>query len=157
MSKKQPPYKIYCPERYTEIENYEQAKADNFDGWICHHRLGEHCFTRKELIEYGLYNDRTPGELKFVTESEHKSLHKKGSRMSDEQKSKLSASHKGKKPWNMGISCPEDTRCKISNTLKGRPLSEETRRKMSESRRGRAGPTKGMKWKLVGGKRIYYK
>lgn len=31
----------YCPEHYQEIENYELAKADDFKGWICHHRNGE--------------------------------------------------------------------------------------------------------------------
>lgn len=68
-------YKDYCPERYTEIENYELAKADNFKGWQCHHRLGEHCFTREELVEYGLYFDRTPSELIFLTKEEHSRLH----------------------------------------------------------------------------------
>lgn len=30
----------YCPEHYMEIENYDLALADNFEGWICHHRNG---------------------------------------------------------------------------------------------------------------------
>lgn len=68
-------YKDYCPERYTEIENYELAKADNFKGWECHHRLGEHCFTTEELMKYGLYFDRTPAELIFLTTGDHSIIH----------------------------------------------------------------------------------
>lgn len=31
-------YRHYCNE-YENIENYEKAKADNFEGWCIHHRL----------------------------------------------------------------------------------------------------------------------
>lgn len=65
----------YCPDRYTEIENYKLALKDNFKGWHCHHRLGEHCFTRDELIKFDLYYNRTPEELIFVTREEHSRLH----------------------------------------------------------------------------------
>ena len=68
-------YKDYCPERYTEIENYELAKADNFKGWECHHRLGEHCFSREELIKFDLYLNRTPAELIFLTTGDHSKIH----------------------------------------------------------------------------------
>ena len=50
-------------------------RADNFKGWHCHHRLGEHCFTRDELIKFDLYYNRTPEELIFVTLEEHSRLH----------------------------------------------------------------------------------
>ena len=31
-------FERYCKD-YENIENYEKAKADNFVGWDCHHRL----------------------------------------------------------------------------------------------------------------------
>lgn len=34
-------YKRYC-KNYQDIENYEKAKADNFKGWVPHHRLETH-------------------------------------------------------------------------------------------------------------------
>ena len=56
----------YCPNRYTEIENYELAKEYNFKGWCCHHKLGEHCFTKEELIKFDLYYNSSPHELIFL-------------------------------------------------------------------------------------------
>lgn len=32
----------YCCEDISRIENYELAKKDNFKGWACHHRLETH-------------------------------------------------------------------------------------------------------------------
>ena len=32
----------YCCEDISRIENYELAKKDDFKGWVCHHRLETH-------------------------------------------------------------------------------------------------------------------
>jgi hypothetical protein len=79
--------------RCNEIENYDAALKDNFVDWVCHHKLGEHCFTRKELIAKGLYFNRTPGELIFVKREDHAHLHLKYKW----------ANCKGRKPWNHGM------------------------------------------------------
>lgn len=65
---------------YEHIENYELAKADKFKGWHCHHRLELHPdgsirFTRKSLIELGLYINRPANELIFLRADEHRKLH----------------------------------------------------------------------------------
>ena len=72
----------FCiPEEIEQIENYELAKKDNFDGWDIHHRLecvetgGEVNRTAKELQDLGLYYNRPASELIFLTKSEHTSLH----------------------------------------------------------------------------------
>ena len=62
------------------IENYELAKADNFKGWDCHHRLELHPdgslrFTRQSLKDLNLYLNRPARELIFLTHSEHAKLH----------------------------------------------------------------------------------
>lgn len=69
---------------FTQIENYLFAKADNFKGWIIHHRLETHTsdgvcrlisLTREELSALGMYRDRLPEELIWLKESEHRKLH----------------------------------------------------------------------------------
>ena len=68
-------FEPYCLE-FSKIENYEKAKAEDFKGWHCHHRL-EKEHTRKELIELGLYFNRPAEELIFLTNREHIALHNK--------------------------------------------------------------------------------
>lgn len=59
-------HKDFCPEHYMEIRNYELAKADNFVGWVCHHRNGEE-FDKDWLIANNLYFNRTdPFEFIFL-------------------------------------------------------------------------------------------
>ncbi len=43
----------------------------------------------------------------------------------------------GRKPWNKGKHLSEETRRRMSEGMKGRKHSEETRRKMSEAQMGR--------------------
>ncbi len=68
----------------TQIENYLSAQADNFKGWVVHHRFETHTsdgvrrligLTREELIAFGMYRDRPPEELIWMKASEHMNLH----------------------------------------------------------------------------------
>lgn len=74
-------YLAFCiSSEYEQIENYELAKADNFKGWDCHHRLELHPdgslrFTRQSLKDLNLYLNRPARELIFLTHSEHAKLH----------------------------------------------------------------------------------
>lgn len=138
------------------IENYDKAIADTTQTWYCHHRLETHnsdgerrpvSFTHEELITLGMYYDRPPEELIFLTRSEHRSLHSKG-----------------KEPWNKGKTCmpysgkprSEETKAKISASSKGKHNSEEAKKKMSKAHKGKPSNTKGKHWKLIDGKRVYY-
>ena len=77
----------YCiPEQIEQIENYEFAKKDNFDGWNIHHRLETHNsdgekrlvnISKTELIALDMYYNRPANELIFLTKSEHIKLHRK--------------------------------------------------------------------------------
>lgn len=96
-------HKLFCPEYYEEIENYELAKADNFEGWVCHHRNGEQ-FSRDWLVKNNMYyNRKDPHEFKFVTTKEHRRIHAKSyasygfknKKHSNETKSKQSISAMG--------------------------------------------------------------
>lgn len=129
-----PKYKMFCPEHYTEIENYELAKADNFKGWVCHHRNGEY-FSKDWLVKNNMYfNRKDPHEFKFMTLAEHNRVHWTGRKHTNESRQKMAEARKGKPSPN-----------------KGKHLSDETRKKMSEHN-----AAKGKHWKLVNGTRIYY-
>ena len=102
--------RMFCKE-FTKIENYEKAVADTTQKWECHHRLeftinGEVAHSKDELKRLGMYYHRPYFELIFLTAKEHRFLH---------------LSTRDRKEINK----------KISNTLKGRPLPEERRKKIS--------------------------
>lgn len=76
----------YCKD-LEKVENYEQAKADNFIGWDRHHRLETHNsdgerrlvdLTVDELKALDMYYNRPPEELIWLRSSEHTKLHWKG-------------------------------------------------------------------------------
>lgn len=131
--------KVYCKDDITKIENYEKAIADKSQVWHLHHRLETHKYKnrdRKEWIKrdenvslemlkaFDLYYNRPATELIFMTQSDHHSLHNKGSQY-----------------W-FGKHHTEETRLKMSKAKKGKPssrkghkVSDETKRKMSEARK----------------------
>ena len=133
-------YKQYCKD-FENIENYEKAKADNFVGWDCHHRLETHNsdgerrlvdITRRELLALDMYYNRPSSELIFLTRSEHKSLHKP----SEETKKKMGEAMKGNK-HALGCKRSEETKKKMSDAKKN--MTEETKKKLGEAK-------KGMRW-----------
>ena len=168
------------------IENYEKAKADNFKGWDCHHRLETHNSDGKrrdvdisveELISIGMYFDRPAYELVFLPSSEHISLHKKGKTYfkgkhhTEEAKNKISEAQKGennsmhgKSPWNKGKKMSEEYCRKNSESHKGKPspnkgkhLSAEIKKKISDTLKGKPNATKGRHWYNNGIKNIMSK
>lgn len=73
--------KRYCSENLSLIENYQDAISDQAKTWEIHHRRecdseGRILFTKKQLIEMGLYFNRPASELIFVTRSMHSKLHR---------------------------------------------------------------------------------
>ena len=158
-------FKRYCKD-YENIENYEKAKADNFKGWDCHHRLETHTpdgkrrdvdIPQKELIALGMYYHRPSEELIFLTTREHNAFKKgkyagennpmygkpawnKGIPVPDEQKKRQREAMKGKlsgeKNPMYGKKHSEESKKKNAKAHKGRHPSEESRIKMSESHKG---------------------
>ncbi len=87
----------YCSEDLSLIENYEQAVNDKTQIWDCHHRLQiELRLSKAELIKQGLYWNRPPSELIFLTHVEHARLHHKGKYVPAEARANMSAAQKGK-------------------------------------------------------------
>ena len=61
----------------------------------------------------------------------------------DETRRKMSISRKGKPSPNKGVPMSEEQKKKLSESHKGKLHSEETKKKMSISRKGRTSPNKG--------------
>lgn len=159
--------KKYCCEAISKIENYDKAIADTTQTWHCHHRMelittgAVVDSTTQDLIDWGIYYDRPPEELIFLTQAEHTALHMKGNKnmlgkkclpFSEEHKAKIAAALKDIKRGPFS----EEHKAKISEARKGMKLSEETKHKMSEAHKGKTAPNKGKRWKLVDDKRVWY-
>lgn len=166
------PQTIYREEEQHLIENYELAKADNFKGWVLHHRLefdleGNGVHTPESLNRLGMYYNRPYFELIYLTRSEHNRIHRFNKKASLETKNKQREARLGKSPWNKGISPSQETKDKISNTLKGRKLSQEHRYNVSKALKDKYKgkvpknlaslhkARKGKKLVIVNGKRTY--
>ena len=142
-------FEYYCKD-YENIENYDKAKADNFKGWHCHHRLETHTsdggrrpvdISVAELQALGMYYNRPAEELIFLPRSEHNAFNKgrpgpnKGKKFSEEARRKMAEAKKGKPSPNKGKCFSEEAKKKMSESHKGKHLSEETRRKMRAANR----------------------
>ena len=93
--------------------------------WVIRHRLELHPdgsirFTRKSLIDLGLYFDRPARELIYMKRKEHTALHVKVDALSDETRKKLS-----------------NARVRELNPMWGKHHTEETRQKMSAAMTGK--------------------
>lgn len=62
---------------------------------------------------------------------------KKGFKLTEETKRKISLARKGNSSWNKGISPSKETREKLRLARIGKKLSEETKKKIGEYRKGR--------------------
>ena len=133
-------FEKFCKD-YENIENYYKAAADNFKGWECHHRLETHTsdgkrrevdILAKELKALDMYYDRPSEELIFLPESEHKSLRK----VSDSTREKLRAAKKGEKNPMYGKHLSDESKNKLSEARKGIHFTEEHKNKLSEAKKG---------------------
>ena len=104
------PYKGECLCRTPElIENYDKAISDTTQVWECHHKL-ESCFTKKFLKDMGLYYDVPPMALIFLTKEEH-----------------YKQKHAGNSLSKMGKHRSDETKKRISNTIKYKTSAKESK------------------------------
>lgn len=59
-----------------------------------------------------------------------------GHSVSLETRKKISEAHKGRKPWNKGIPCKQETKEKLRRANLGKTYTDEYKRKQSESHKG---------------------
>lgn len=118
------------------IENYDKAIADTAQVWQCHHRLETH-------------NSDGERRLVNISSEELKVLDMYFDRPPEELIFLTSAEHNSLHRKGRHHSVSEETKRKISEAKKGKHRTEETRKKQSEA-------IKGKHWKLVDGKRVWY-
>lgn len=130
---------MYCCGDFSEIENYEAAVKDTTQVWHCHHRneiQGDKRYSRIDLMNMRLYWGRPPQEFIFLTEREHKRLHNKGKTVPRGTRDKISSKKKGCESKLKGVKISEKHRENISKGKLGHSVSNETRCKISKSLRG---------------------
>lgn len=120
--------KNVCCEDLSLIENYKQATEDKTQIWDCHHRDEIKVLpsgikvirSRNDLIENNRYFQCPANELIFLKRIEHIKLH---------------ATNQG-----------NEKRGKISRTLKGHQVSQETREKLRNKNLGHKRPPRSEEW-----------
>ncbi len=144
--------KKYCYQDISLIENYDKAVADTEHVWDCHHRVETimNCGA-KELIAQGCYYDRPAHDLIFLRRSDHWTLHWKRRTLSETTLKKMSDRMRGNK-YNKGKRLSEEAKRKMSelrkgenNGMFGKRHSKDTRKKMSDVHAGQTPWNKGKK------------
>ena len=135
-------YSSLCNTSIDNVEGFDPEILESDRGWVLHHRLElEDKFgnPRDEevsawvLMRLGLYYNRPASELLWVRKGEHATMHNK---------------LRKREAWNKGKTniYDDETRKNISDTLKEyyknnpKTVSEETKKKMSESNKGKPHP-----------------
>ena len=143
----------YCKDDISLIENYDKAIADTTQTWECHHKDEiDLKLSRKELIIKKLYYGVPANKLIFLTKGEHTRIHWTGRKHTKKTKDKMKLVKSlnpllGEKNGMFGKHHSEESKKKMSEARKGaipwnkgkhpkgKPHSEETKRKMSEARK----------------------
>lgn len=147
----------YCRDDISKIENYDKAIADTTQTWHCHHRLETHKYkdrNRKEWVKraedisvemlqvFDVYYNRPACELIFLTSRVHHKLHRggkaffKGRQHSTKTKELFSKQRTGEGNGMFGRKHSKETIKKLSDARKGKKLSTELRKRLSETRTG---------------------
>jgi len=145
--------KVFCCEPPFLIENYDKAINDETQTWHCHHRLEiDENKSAQQLIDEGRYYNRPASELIFLTNSDHWTLHMLNLRdetrvlhsksQSGENNNmygkgyKVAGEKNGMYGKNIADYMTEEAfkirNKKISEALKGRSRSEETKQKIRD-------------------------
>ena len=150
----------YCREPLEQIENFKAAEAENFVNWVVHHRaeiLPCGNFSVNDLKCHNLYFGRPASELIFMRDHDHRSMHKAGANHpffgkhhSEESRQKISESLKGRPSHKKGKRIPEEVKHKISESLKGKPGWLKGKHHSEETRKkiseARKGKNLGVHW-----------
>lgn len=125
------------------IENYDIAMSDKENRWVCHHRLGVY-YSVENMKKKGIYYNINPEALIFVTQKEHCKIHKyhKGYKHEDStketmSKSKMEMDDEKKTLWRKHLSESHKGKSSPMKGKKGKPRSEETKLKMSLAHKGK--------------------
>ena len=120
-------FERYC-DNIENVENYEKAKSDNFKGWLCHHRLETHTSDGERRTV-----DISPEELKALDMY----FHRPANELIFLKRGEHSTLHlKGKPNINKGRHLTEEHKRKLSESGKGKEFSKERKENISKSLKG---------------------
>lgn len=140
--------KDYCIEDPSLIENYNEA-INSKEKYDCHHRLEtELNVSAQYLKDNNLYLNRPASELIFLPHREHVSLHNKHGLIGFKGKTASKETRLKQRLAKLGTKLSEEHKKKIGDSLRGRkngPLSEEHKKKISLAHIGKQTWNKGKK------------
>lgn len=124
--------------------------------WYAHKLIVEVYPNNKQLHRLSTYSIERWLRRCYMSSQAHFNPHPQ----SEETKKKISSTLKGRPSPNKGNSwsMSEEAKEKISKANRGRHFSEEHKNNLSIAHKGISRPShaKGKKWKLVDGRRVYY-
>ena len=135
--------KKYCKDDISKIENYHKAIADKTQTWVCHHRT--------EIWWNCTYKELIENECYY----NRKACELIFLTPTEHKSLHMSKAMKGN-TYFKGHTHTEESCRKMSESRKGKKFSDDTRRKISKKLKGRTSPVKDMTWKLIDGKRVYF-
>ena len=109
---------------YQDIENFEKAKVDDFIGWHCHHRLETH----------------TPDGERRDVDISYRDLIALGmyyNRPAEELIFLTTREHNAFRKGKKGKPKSEETKKKMAESHKGKKLSEEHKKKIGAAKKGK--------------------
>lgn len=148
----------YCSGDYSQIENFREAALDPTVTWDIHHRKEtDEGKSAKQLKSEGLYFNRPPEELIFLTPVAHILLHRnpmQSRHHTEESRRKMSATRRariasGEIVPDTSACRTEEARSKISQKARerfsdptnhpmyGKHLSKSTKLRISKSNKGK--------------------
>ena len=120
-------------------ENFKKEILEWFD-WKCEALQREAEIVNVEFVKNrNTYNMQTGGNQNLILSDESRSLmriSKLGTVLTEEHKRKIGLSNKGRACYTKGVTMPEYTKKKISETMKGRVASSDTKMLMSLAPKG---------------------
>lgn len=140
---------------FKKAVNHFKHTGEWFEHCILHHK--DPSWKDSDTERYIQWN---PEDLIVMSKEEHCALHSHLRGISEETKRKISESLKGKPSGMLGKHHSEESKEKIRTNNTGKKRSTETCERISKSKLGVKHSVeswnKGKHWKLIDGKRLYY-
>lgn len=108
----------YCSDPIENIDRYQEAISSK-ELYVIHHKKEDDGYSKKELIEMGLYYYRPSSELVFMEMSEHRRHHTIG------DKNPYKGSMRGTRHPNYGKHLSEETKRRISESNIGKKAGDK--------------------------------
>lgn len=124
--------KRFCKDDISLIENYDKAMSDETQIWECHHRMETHRRNGKPRVTVLSRNDLKEWRIYFKRPASELIF------LTRAEHEALPRSAEWKRKQSQRVyNFSEEHRRKLSESAKGKPKSEEHKRKLSEAQKRR--------------------